>query len=80
MLNIYLWGAALTAVAAVVFAGDVRAPALLAGLLWPVVLVGLAQLLAIRLLAETVRSAQPSAGVVEPVETWDRVPVAAGSR
>lgn len=56
MLNIYLWGTVVMTATAVVFAGEMRAPAFLAGLLWPVVVVGVVQMLLIHLLAKVIRA------------------------
>ena len=87
MLAIYLCGAVLVAVAATTFPAATPGPVLLAGLLWPVVAVGLVQMLVIQLVASAIRARalpaipNPSSEDADAAETWDtRTLVAAGSR
>ena len=56
MLTIYLCGAVVMTVAAVMFADRMRGAAFLAGLLWPVVVVGIVQICLIHLLAKVMRT------------------------
>lgn len=82
MLAIYLCGAVLVTAAATMFPAATPGPVLLAGLLWPVVVVGMVQMLLIRLVASVIRArAIPSSEDAAPAETWDRrTLVASGSR
>lgn len=78
MLSTYLCGAVVVSAAAVVFAGGTPAPAFRAGLLWPVVVVSVVQVLLIHLLARVIqaRAAQygsrPLSAITLSSETWGR--------
>ena len=81
MLNIYLCGAILVTAAAMMFPAATPAPAFLAGVLWPVVVVGVIQIVLIQLVATVIRartvSTDPSPAMPETSDS--RTPVLAGS-
>jgi hypothetical protein len=56
MLAIYLCGAVLVTAAATMFPAATPGPVLLAGLLWPVVAVGMVQMLLIQLVVSAIRA------------------------
>ena len=87
MLAIYLCGAVLVAAAAMLFPAATPGPAFLAGLLWPIVVVGAVQMLSIQLVASAIRArAMPSIPIpsdegVDAAPAWDsRALVGSGAR
>lgn len=82
MLTVYLCGAVLVTAAAMMFPAATPGPAFLAGLLWPVVVVGAVQMLLIQLVASVIRARTiPSSADAGASEAWDRrTLVASGSR
>ncbi len=81
MLAIYLCGAVLVTAAATMSPAATPAPVLLAGLLWPVVVVGVVQMLLIQFVASAIRARAIQSSVnADAAETWDRrTLVASGS-
>lgn len=77
MLASYLCGAVVVAAGAMLLPAATPGPALLAGLLWPVVVVGAVQMVVIQLVVWAIRAraipsiVTPSSGDAAAAEAWD---------